>query len=398
VQYRIDGLGPKADPPPSQIATVELVSREALLRCRRWKESFASVRKDHRFYAIVEDTIQPEFDYRYFLIKDAGGTVQDVQPCFLLDQDLLQGIGPRFKPLIDGVRRIWPRFMLMRTLMVGCSAGEGHIDRNGSVGAECMETLAAEILSHAKREKAPLVVLKEFPARYRPLLNCFKRRGFTRVPSLPLTQVNIAFASFEDYMMQVLGPRWRKGLRRSFREAEGSGRITMSPVDDIDAVIDDIYPLYLAVYERSRFNFEKLTKEYFRRLAQSMPDKARFFVWRRDGRIIAFTLVMIQDRDTVYGENLGFDYDVALEIHLYYYLLRDIMTWAMENGYRTFNTGGLSYTLKLHMRARLVPLDLYVRHTDAALNWLLRWALPVLAPVRYEKALRKFPNHDELWA
>jgi predicted N-acyltransferase len=198
--------------------------------------------------------------------------------------------------------------------------------------------------------------------------------------------------------MQVLGARWRKGLRRSFREAEGSGRITMSPVDDIDAVIDDIYPLYLAVYERSRFNFEKLTKEYFRRLAQSMPDKARFFVWRRDGRIIAFTLVMIQDRDTVYGENLGFDYDVALEIHLYYYLLRDIMTWAMENGYRTFNTGGLSYTLKLHMRARLVPLDLYVRHTDAALNWLLRWALPVLAPVRYEKALRKFPNHDELWA
>ena len=27
-----------------------------------------------------------------------------------------------------GVRISWPRFMLTRTLMVGCAAGEGHLD------------------------------------------------------------------------------------------------------------------------------------------------------------------------------------------------------------------------------------------------------------------------------
>ncbi len=65
-------------------------------RCPCWQVAFANERKDHRYYELVEDTLHPEFDYRYFVIKDAAGQACAVQPVFLLDLDLLVGVSPRF--------------------------------------------------------------------------------------------------------------------------------------------------------------------------------------------------------------------------------------------------------------------------------------------------------------
>jgi hypothetical protein len=41
----------------------------------------------------------------------------------------------------------------------------------------------------------------------------------------------------------------------------------MSVTDDAASFVDEIYPLYLQVFERSRMKFEKLTKDFFRRSA-----------------------------------------------------------------------------------------------------------------------------------
>jgi hypothetical protein len=127
-----------------------------------------------------------------------------------------------------------------------------------------------------------------------------------------------------------------------------------------------------------------------------MPDKVRFFVWRQNGRIVAFTLCMIEG-ETIYGEYVGFDYAIALDLHLYHYAFRDVMTWAIANGFKTFGSTGLNYDPKLHLKHRLDPLDLYVRHTSPFFNRLLKRLLPLLEPTRQERILRKFPNCDELW-
>ena len=39
---------------------------QSLSSVARWRESFADLRKDSRYYEIVEDTICDEFEYRYF--------------------------------------------------------------------------------------------------------------------------------------------------------------------------------------------------------------------------------------------------------------------------------------------------------------------------------------------
>ena len=44
-----------------------------------------------------------------------------------------------------------------------------------------------------------------------------------------------------------------------------------------------------------------------------MPDKVRFFLWRQSGRVVAFTLCMIEG-DAIYAEYIGLDYFVALDL------------------------------------------------------------------------------------
>jgi predicted N-acyltransferase len=379
----------------SHLAGVSIVSRAELAQVPRWTQAFADQRKDHRYYEIVEDTIRG-FDYRYIVVTDANGAVRAVQPCFLLDQDLLQGAGQGITGLAARVRRYWPRFMYLRTLMVGCAAGEGRIDADTAFAPAAMALLAAALPALARELNAPLIVLKEFPARYRGALACFRRAGFACIPSMPTTSVSIAYPSFDDYMRRALSNKTRKDLRKKFRAAEKLPPIAMGAVGDIATAIDDVYPLYLQVYERSKLRFEKLTKDYFCRLGREMPDKVRFFVWRQNGRIVAFTLCMIEG-DAVYGEYLGLDYAVALDLHLYHRVFRDVATWAIANGFKSLGAGGLNYDPKLHLKCRLVPLDLYVKHTSPLFNALLKRLLPFLEPTRQEKILRKFPNYDELW-
>jgi peptidoglycan biosynthesis/recognition FemAB-like protein len=376
--------------------TVEVISRDELTHCRRWTCSFECERKDHRYYEIVEDTIQQGFEYRYFVIKDANESVCAVQPFFILDQDLLVGVNAQIG-LIDCVRRVWPRFMRMRTLMVGCAAGEGHLDRTGVTPLHYQsQLLASAILTHARNLKVSLIVLKEFPAKYRDSLRCFLQYGFTRVPSLPMTKLNIEYASFDEYMNKTLNSATRTKLRRKFRAAARAAPIEMSVVDDVTPIVGDIYPLYLQVYERSKLHFERLTKEYFCRLGRVMPEKVRFFIWRQNAKVVAFTLCMMEG-DAIYAEYIGLDYSVALDLHLYFYAVRDMISWSIANGYKWFRSSSLNYDPKLHLRHLLDPIDLYVRHISGVINVPLKLLLPLIEPTRYDKTLQRFSNYNELW-
>jgi hypothetical protein len=381
----------------NSLRDVAVYTRFELMQCPHWTHAFANERKDRRYYELVEDTIHKDFDYRYFAIKDDSGVVRAVQPFFILDLDLLVGVSPRFGALIASVRRLFPNFMRIRTLMVGCVAGEGHLDAAVTISCNTpAETLASTVVEHAQCLQAPLIVLKEFPAKYRPVLSCFLQQGFTRVPSLPMTRLNIDYASFDEYMRRALNSATRTKLRRKFRAAMRGPPIEVSVVEDITTIVDAIYPLYLNVYHRSKLHFEKLTKEYFCGLGKLMPDKVRFFIWRQNGKVVAFAACML-DAEAFYAEYIGLDYTVALDLHLYHYAYRDIISWAIANGYKEFRSSGLNYDPKLHLRHLLGPIDLYVRHTSWLPNVVLKLLLPWLEPTRHDKTLKKFANYHELW-
>lgn len=372
-----------------------LLTRSELDACAAWKEAFDTFCKDHRYYQIVDDTLRDGFEHRYLALEDELGRVRGVQPLFFLQQNIVEGVTGPLRTVVERVRQKFPRFLTMRTLMVGCAAGEGRLGTCSDADQRWVaRALHASLKSIARAEKASLVVLKDFPSSYRPVLENFSVNGYARVPSMPLTKLELNYRDFEDFLGS-LGKITRKGLRRKFRKAERAPKIDLEVVTDISPSIDEVYPLYLAVHNRSPMKFETLTKEYFCQLSRDMPERVRYFVWRQGGKIIAFSLAFVHD-ETIYDECLGMDYNVALELSLYFYTLRDVLSWAIANGLKYYVSTPLNYDPKLHLGCKLVPLDLYVRHTAPLLNPIFKRAVKLLEPTRHDPVLRQFANAAEL--
>jgi predicted N-acyltransferase len=377
---------------------IETVSRRQIERHRGWQNAFAAERKDHRYYEVVEDTIHQGFDYRCFTLKDENGEICAVQPFFINDQDLLAGTSVRIRNLAGYIRRIWPRFMRMRTMMIGCAAGEAHLDaEDDAFRAVLAQNLGRAITDQARYLKTKLIVFKEFTAPDRPALLCLQDHGFTRIPSMPMTRVALNFVNFEEYLLNTLSRNMRSKLRRKYKASERRGSLEMRVVTDVTPFIRDIYPLYLAVFDKSRLQFEKLTPEYFCEIGRRMPDKALFFLWYHDNKIVAFNLCLINNK-SICSEYIGFDYNVALEFHLYYIAVRDVMKWAIENEYQWYCSTALNYEPKYHLRHMLDPLDLYVKHTSLIVNFIMKRVLPFIEPTRYDEMLRRFANYGDLHA
>lgn len=361
-----------------------------------WQNCFTTQRKDHRYYELVEQTLADGFEHHYFVLRDREGRVRAVQPFFLVQQDILAGVGEVVRKAVGQVRRLFPGFLKVRILMVGCSAGEGHLSANGSEEMRWIaESLHAALEVQARRAGATLVVLKEFPRSYRAALSTFVEKDYTRIPSMPMVQLDIPFACFEEYLSKKVGKVMRHNLRRKFKKLASAPPLELQVVHDVTLFVDEVHPLYLQVFQRSKMTFEKLTKEYLCRLGQTMPDRTRFFIWRQNGRIVAFSVCLVHD-GAISDEYLGLEYPLALDLHLYFVTLRDIIQWAVTNGCTRYCSSALNYDPKLHLKCELAPLDLYVRHSSAWINPFFRRLLPVLEPTHRDPVLRKFPNAHEL--
>ncbi len=359
-----------------------------------WPEAFRRQAKDHRFYEIVDETIEGAFEHQYLLFTDYSGQVRGIQPIFFLQQNLVEGV-PALRAPVDWVRRFIPRFLTLRVLMVGCVAGMGELGFCQPADEEWIAiALHAALTVHGRRGKAGLIVCKDFGAQYRETFERFVHNGYTRISSMPMTQLALTFRDFDEYFAR-LGKATRKNLRRKFRRADKAAPISLEVVSDASPWVDEMYPLYLQVQERSPLKFETLTKEFLRELGRRMPEKVRFFLWRQEGRIIAFSICLV-DNGTIYDDYLGLDYRVALDLHLYFVSFRDIMRWALAHGLRYYRSSPLNYEPKLHLGCSLLPLDLYVRPSSRLLNLFLPFVLHLLKPTRHDRSLQKFPNFEDL--
>src|SRR5437773_7357707 len=312
----------------------KLVTLAELKNCDAWPRAFQNKCQDHRYYEIVEETLlENDFEHHYLRLEDNSGNVRAIQPVFFVRQNLVEGVPGKVRDLVDEIRKIFPRFLTMRVLMVGCAAGAGDLgvsDKNDETWMA--KTLETGLLNYAQQNKASLIVFKDFYAQYRPALAPLCSSGYVRMASMPMTRLLLRYDNWDEYF-RTLSKATRKDLRRKFRKTERVPTIEMQVVTDIAPLIAEIYPLYLAVHERSPLKFETLTKEYFLAIAQRMHEHARFFIWRQSGKIVAFSFCLVCG-DKIYDECIGLDYSVALGLHLYFYTLRDIVSWALQQGDR----------------------------------------------------------------
>ena len=383
---------------PTSFGSVAVVDQISSEDRPAFESGFRRYALDHRYYEITQSALGKQFEHLYLLLKDATGTTRAVQPFLLVHQDLVMGTPAFVRRSVEAARRVFPSFLKLPMIMVGCSAGEGDIacdTVSGEIGWT-VDGLKEALPQVGRSLGAWMIVFKDYPKSYRSFLDLMVTGGFTRVPSMPATGMELNFRDFEDYLSRKLSHAMRKNLRRKFRKSAEGPPIEFEVVTDITPYAEEVLPLYQGVYQRAAQKFEELNVSYLSELGKKMPDRSRFLIWRIEGRIVAFASCIVHD-GVLRDNYIGLDYAVALDRHLYFVTWRDTVIWAMENGCRYYHSAPLNYDPKLHFRMELEPLDLCVRATNPLFNVILRRLLPILEPTRYDPILKKFSNANELW-
>jgi hypothetical protein len=382
-------------PAKERVAEIQLSGGRALVfeRARDvpmefWARGFSDTPKDFQYYELIEQTMGLAFEYRYLAVFDWTNRPVALQPLVLTTQDLAVSASKTIVRFVAKLRTIWPRLWRIRMALAGCLVGEGETGAIEPV--EVAIPLVAESLEkYARGQGISLMAFKDFPTKMRRAFSCLSRWGYARIAGFPPLTLELDFASFDEYMAMQLSRATRKNLRRKFRSADdASPPLALEVWTDAEQIIDEIYPLYLAVAQTSAIRFEVFTREYFLEAGRCAPGKFRYFIWRQGCRAVAFSFCTIWN-GTLYDNDIGLDYTVAYELNLYYVTFRDLLNWALANGLRRYASAPFSYDPKLRLRLQLQPVDVYVKHISPWLNPLIKVLALLFEPARTDPVLRR---------
>jgi predicted N-acyltransferase len=374
------------------IFTVKVAKSIAAINRNDWDSVFPSIPESYNFFKTIDETMLHQFKPYYISIFKEERIIA-VAPCFIMDYPLETTVEGRLKRVLARIRNIAPKLLQWRVLICGCTAAEGRIGIKDIIDQRIPQILIKKMYSIARKEKARLIAFKDFSQEYSEFFAPLIKSGFHKMQSYPSVELNIRFRSFEDYLAS-LSRITRKGLYRKFREVEEQVKIEMEVRPDLAEFLDKAYELYLNTLNKSKVQFERLSKEFFRRISINMPEEVKYFLWRINGELVAFDLCLVKG-DVLVDEYIGLDYAVAYKYHLYYVTFRDILIWCIDHGIRRYESGALNYDPKKRLDFKFLPQYIYVKHKSFFMNLLIGLLCLIIKPENFDPVLKAMEKSKE---
>ncbi|MDQ8726271.1 GNAT family N-acetyltransferase [Bradyrhizobium sp. LHD-71] len=162
------------------------------------------------------------------------------------------------------------------------------------------------------------------------------KNGFLQRTDKQFHWENQGYCSFEDFL-GALNSRHRKQVKRERREAVANG-ITIEHLTGKDlneAAFDAFFRFYMETGSR-KWGSPYLTREFYSRVAESMPDDILLVMARRNGRWIAGAINFIGS-ETLFGRHWGaIEHHPFLHFEVCYY---QAIEFAIRRGLKRVEAG-----------------------------------------------------------
>ena len=330
-----------------------------------WDKVYPNVLESRGFFKTLDEASLGNFTLFYIMVYDRKTPIA-ATTCFLVDYSLDTSISGPLRRITNSIKKAKPNIFNIKAVVCGMPIGQGGIGIIGDTNI-IMKTILRRIEQVAKKNKAPIVAFKDFSQKYTKILDPLQKEGFSKFLSLPTTMLNIRFKNFEEYLM-TLSSASRYDLRRKFKNVDGHVKFDIQIVDTLDDdTLREVHRLYLNMVAKHDMNFELLPMEFFKNIFLNMPNSAKFFLWRIDGKLVMF-LFGLASKDMFMDYYMGLDYSVAHKYHLYFIKFRESLAWCIENKIKQYEMGITGYEPKKRLGFDFVPLYLYVKLRNRALR------------------------------
>jgi len=360
------------------VAQTRIVDTISAIGAEAWNACFSGELEDYDYLLAVEEAGIVGFSWRYVRVEE-NGRVLAAMPAFLtdycLDTTLAEGA------LRGGVRRIRQRFSRFLTMKLACLGSPesecGLVGFHPSVPESRKRELVSQLMTafehYAVRQGYKLIGIKDIPTQHRALWD-EAAQGFSAIPGMATAHLDIDFATIDEYLSR-LSRDTRKDMRRKLKRA---GPIRIEQRTNIDDVLPDVLKLYRDTRERSHFQFEELTAEYFRGVLSHMGDRALCTLYWHGHTLLAANL-MLKDKLKLLDKFFCMDGIEGRKHNLYFVSWFHNLQYCLDHGIPHYQSGQACYDDKLRLKSHLNPNWIMFKHASAIAGRMLKFVAPLLA-------------------
>ena len=333
----------------------------------------------HRYLKAVEQSRINDCRYFYPVAYENGEIM--AHACVYFISTELDAFAKGFlKKAIHGIRRLWPSFLVMRSLECGTPVALGHTFsfRPGVQQKETLLLLVRAIEQLAQSLDVRILLFRDFQEENRLFHNAFLNEGFRPIKNLPCARLAIRWKSFDDYVNSMRSPYRHKVLLRKQKCASGGIRFERAP--DFEPFADDLAQLWMNAYQHaSEYKREILRRDFFANINNLLGDRSSAILAKREDQIAGFAL-LLHDDSTLEWLFCGMDYRVDSGYCLYFNLIYQIIEFAIQRGFKEVNLGITTLIPKMDAGAHVEPLHMYMKHSNPALNRIVPRFFTAMTP------------------
>lgn len=204
------------------------------------------------------------------------------------------------------------------------------------------------------KEKYPdydAIIIKDIALQY-----FSNTQGSVVIPMLPLMQLKIReeWKSFNDYI---------GALSSKYRVRVKAARLRMEPLmakllnaDETVNLSKDLHQLYMNVYEKAKFKIAWFDDDFLVKLKQKYANELVIQAYFLDQKPIGF-IAVLNDSGIAHAIMIGLDYQFNEAYKLYFNLLIDSISIAINQGANKLNMGRTAMEIKSTLGAE--PVETY---------------------------------------
>ena len=359
--------GADASPQTCIATSIRDIGREA------WNACFPGEIEDYDYLLAVEEAGMEEFRWRYIALFENGQMIA-AMPMFLTNYQLETTVEPKFlRRLTQRIRRHWPGYLTLKLACLGSPCTEtGLPGFRADVPAVRRPALLALLLSgferYADSQGCALRAVKDVPETLGTALRrVIDEAGFTATPALPTAWLDVDFTSLEEYLGR-LSPGTRKDMRRKLK-SERHVRVEMRT--DFADLRPRMMSLYRETRDRSDWQFEALTAEYFTSVLDNMPGRSLGFFYFVEETLLAAN-ILVRSKDKLIDKFFCMDAAEGRKYNLYYLSWFNNLRYCLEEGIGHYQSGQAYYENKIRLGSKLAANTMYFKHRNFAVQRLLR--------------------------
>jgi hypothetical protein len=347
------------------------------------RASLSGILMSHGLIAAVEEAFENQARFAHAVIHDDGQAVACGSFCaFPIDLNLLaDGFARRITEILS---KQVPSMMRKKVVFCGLpvSLGAKHLAIAPGARHEDVLRIMHEIaVSLARREHAPYIVFKEFPAGDCPKMDFLQQLGYRRFSSPAMNTFGRRFADIDAYV-DALRSRYRQCVRKSLDKSRAAD-LRYERLTDTGEILrmydPSLHRLYEAVALSSTHRLELLPLSFFHSLARHLPG------------LVGLTLVYAGDRVAAFNWNLfhggvyhflfaGLDYDLNQSLDLYFNLMYAEMDQAFRAGAETLVFGQTADDFKSRLGCRQERRFFYIASVGLVAKLIVESAGRLLLP------------------